>query len=107
AGQDAEPGTDLEDTRAGSRLGEIENRLEHVRIGEEVLRLRVTGPEALPAQDAPDLQRVESSRAGRCGRGGARGHLASGSDGVASRSRPARSPRAPRPPPPAPLSAPR
>jgi hypothetical protein len=46
AGQDAEPGPDLQDALPGPRSGQIEDRFEHVRICQEILRQGAVGPEA-------------------------------------------------------------
>ena len=86
----------------GPDLREVEDPLEHVGIGEEVLRPRVARPEALALQRPANLERIEPRRARRS----IEGHRASGSDGVASRSRPDRSPARNRRAPAAPIIAP-
>ena len=87
--------------RPGAGRGLGEDRVEHVDVGEEVLRHRVPGAQAGRAEASPGPRR----RPGAAGPRRSPGRPA-GSDGRASRSRPARSPAANRRPPAAPIMAP-
>ena len=112
------PGPTSRMRRPGCGRGQVEDRLQHVRIGQEVLRQRVAGSQTLVAEQPPNGQRIQPrSLAGRPARGvGAPGvalrvgrlahRRASGSDGRASRSSPARAPASQRRAAAAPIIAP-
>ena len=104
AGQQAEARADLEDPATGRRVGLREDRVEHVRIGQEVLRQAVTRSQTGRPQRRPDGLGVDPRWRGPAHPAAAR--TASGSDGRASRSSPARSPAANRRAPAAPIIAP-
>ena len=78
AGQQPEARSDLEDRalRPGLRLGE--DRLEHVDVGQEVLRQGVARPQAGRPERGADIGRIDRAWPAQ--------RRASGSDGRASRS---------------------
>ncbi len=92
------PGPDLQHAPARFGRGQIEDRLEHVRICQEVLRKGLASPQPLRAKEPADGQGIESGRPTRDAGGRARrfAHLrARGIDGRASRSSPRQRPGLP------------
>ena len=57
-GQHAEPGPDLHHTVAGAKLGSGNDRVQCIRIGQEVLAEATSGTQALLTQQAPELAGV-------------------------------------------------
>ena len=64
AGEEPQPGPDLQHAPLRRRVGLAQDPLEHVDVGEEVLRQVVAGPQPGVAEAALDVARVQAQVAG-------------------------------------------